>query len=326
MRRREIVVLIGGSVVGWPLVARAQGSTMPVIGYLSSSSSGGAPGELASFREGLGTAGFVDGQNVAIEYRWAGGRYDRFPVLAAELVGRKVDVIYAFALPAALAAKAATSTIPIVFNIGVDPVAFGLVGSFNRPGGNLTGVTALLDPLHAKRLQLIHELMPDTVSIGFLSNPKNRNATSHQEQVKAGAQALGLKVSVLAASDVDEMERAFAASRQPGIGALLVGDDPFFIAHRNELVELAARYALPAIYDRRDYVLAGGLISYGPVLAETRRQAGSYVGRILKGEKPANLPVVQTTRFELLVNLSTAKRLGLTIPQSILGLADEVIE
>jgi putative tryptophan/tyrosine transport system substrate-binding protein len=248
------------------------------------------------------------------------------PALAAELVGRKVDVICAYSLPAALAAKAPTSTIPIVFNIGVDPVAFGLVESFARPGGNLTGASGLLDPLHAKRLQLLHELVPDIVSIGFLNNPKNQNAKSHEEQAEAGARTLGLKVSVLAASDADEIEPAIAAGRQEGCGALLVGDDTVFVAHRNELVELAARYALPAIYDRRDYVLAGGLISYGPVLAETRRRAGSYVGRILKGEKPADLPIVQTTKFELLVNPSTAKRLRLTIPQSILGLADEIIE
>jgi putative ABC transport system substrate-binding protein len=325
VRRRDIVLLIGGGVVAWPLVTRAQGSAMPVIGYLSSSSAG-ALGELASFRGVLGTARLVDGQNVAIEYRWAEDRHDRLPALAAELVGRKVDLIYAYATPAALAAKAATSTIPIVFNIGVDPVALGLVESFNRPGGNLTGVAALLGPLHAKRLQLLHELVPDIVSIGFLSNPENRAAKSQQEQAKAGAQTLGLEVSVLAVSDTDEMERALAAGREKGIGALIVDADPLFTGHVNELVELAARYALPVIYDRRDYVLAGGLMSYGPVMAETRRQAGSYVGRILKGDKPADLPVVQTTRFELLVNPSTAKRLGLTIPQSILGLADEVIE
>jgi putative tryptophan/tyrosine transport system substrate-binding protein len=326
VRRREIIEIIAGSVVGWPLVAGAQRSGMPVIGYLSSITSGGAPELLVSFREGLGEAGFVEGQNVAIEYRWAEGRYDRLPALAAELVGRRVNVIYAYATPAALAAKAATLTIPIVFSIGADPVALGLVESFNRPGGNLTGVTALLAPLHAKRLQLLHELVPDIVSIGFLGNPKNQNAKSHQEEVEAGAQTLGLKVSVLVASDADEMERAFAACREKGCGALLVADDPLFTSHANELVELAARYALPAIYDRRDYVLAGGLISYGPVLAETRRQAGSYVGRILKGEKPADLPVAQTTRFELFINLKTANALSLTIPSTVLGLADEVIE
>ena len=237
---------------------------MPVIGYLSSSSSAGAFDELASFRGVLGGAGLVDGQNVAIEYRWAEDRYDRLPALAAELVGRKVDLIYTYATPAALAAKAATSTIPIVFNIGVDPVVLGLVESFNRPAGNLTGVTATLGPLHAKRLQLLHELVPDTVSIGFLSNPKNRDAKSQQEQVEAGAQILGLKVSVLAVSDADEMERAFAAGREKGIGALLIDADPQFTSHGNELVELAARYALPVIYDRRDYCLSRGFDELRP--------------------------------------------------------------
>jgi putative ABC transport system substrate-binding protein len=327
MRRRDLIImLIGGSAVTWPIVADAQQAAPPVIGYLSSFASGGAPGELASFREGLGEGGFVEGNNVAIEYRWAGGEYNRLPMLAAELVARKVDVIYAFALPAALAAKAATSTIPIVFNIGADPVAFGLTTSLNRPGGNITGVTALLGPLHSKRLQLLHELVPDVVSIGFLSNPKNQNATSRKEDVEAAAQALGLKVSVLAAGNADEIKRAFTAAHEQAIRALLVADDPFFAARRKELVELATRYALPAIYDRRDYVSAGGLISYGPILAETRRQAGIYVGRILKGGKPGDLPVVQSTKFELVINLSTAKALTLTIPQSILGLADEVIE
>ena len=326
MRRRELAALLVGATLSWPWIVRSQGSGMAVIGYLSSSSSAGALGELVSFQGVLGAAGLVEGQSVAIEYRWAEDRYDRLPALAAELVRRKVDVIYAYATPAALAAKAAASTIPIVFNIGVDPVALGLVESFNRPGSNLTGVAVLLGPLQAKRLQLLHELVPEIVSIGFLSNPKNRAAKSQQEQVEAGAQTLGLKVSVLAVSDTDGIERAFAAGREQGTGALLVDAEPLFFGHENELVELAARYGLPAIYDRRDCALAGGLMSYGPVLTEARRLAGSYLGRILKGEKPADLPVVQTTRFELVVNLKTAKALGVTVPPLLLARADEVIE
>jgi putative ABC transport system substrate-binding protein len=296
------------------------------MGYLSSKGEAAEAGILAAVRKGLAENGFVEGRTVSIAYRWSEGDYDRLPALAADLVARKVNVIMASGVPATLAAKAATSTIPIVFRLAIDPVAFGLAKSFNRPGGNLTGVTMLFDPLTPKKLQLLHELIPTAASIGFLINPKNQNAQSHKDRAVAAARQLGLRISVLTASSAGEFDAAFAASRQQGGGAVLVGDDPFFDVAKQELVTAAARHAVPTMYYVRDFVAAGGLISYGPSFEELSHQAGIYAGRILKGANPAELPIAQPTRIELVINLNTAKALGLTIPQSTLGRADEVIE
>ena len=307
--------------------ATAQQKAMPVIGYLSGQGPSGIEAEMMErFREGLGRVGFIEGRNVTIEYRWAEGQFDRLPKLAADLVGRKVDVIFAFTSTPALAAQAATSTIPIVFNIGVDPVAFGLVKSWSQPGANITGVTAMFDPLHEKLVQLVHEIVPEAASLGFLFNPQNQSSTSREQHVATAARVFHLTLIPLGAGSADEIEPAFTAGRQQEIGALLVDDETILVQQREQVVALAAKYAMPAIYNRREFVTAGGLVSYGPQLSENRRQAGVYVGRILKGEKPGDLPVMQPTRFELVINLKTATTLGVTIPPSILARADEIIE
>jgi putative ABC transport system substrate-binding protein len=326
MRRRDFIPLVGVVIAARPFAACPQQLTIPLIGYIGSSTAAAAGVELAALQEGLNQAGFIEGRSVAIEYRWAEGEYNRLPSLAAELADRQVSVIIASGLPAALAAKAATSVIPIVFAIGVDPVGFGLVESLSRPGGNLTGGTVMFDLLHEKRLQLLHELAPDSASLGFMVNPKNPNAASHSEHVEAAAQTLGLKLTVLTAGGADEIESAFATGRGNAIGALLIGDDPFFDIRQIQLVALAAQYMVPTMYFRRDFVVAGGLISYNPRAGDISRQVGNYAGRILKGAKPTELPVVQPTRFELVINLKTAKALGLSVPPSILGRADELIE
>ena len=324
-RRRDLFALLGGAIAAWPFAAGAQHAP-PVVGYLSAASRETDAFRLPPFRTGLAEAGFVEGHNLSIDYRYAGGDYGRLAQFASDLIAQKVDVILAGGLPAALAAQAATSTIPIIFSIGVDPVAFRLAASLRRPGGNLTGVTFLFDPLGENKLQLLHELVPAAGSIGFLINSQNRNAVSHEEYVAEAAKALGLATITLTANTAAELEQAFAIGHERGVGAVLVGDDPFFDTRREQIVALAARYALPTMHYYREFADSGGLISYGPNVAELRRQAGLYVGRILKGERPGELPVVQPAKFELVINLKTAKALGLTVPQSLLARADEVLE
>jgi len=325
MRRRELIFLLGGAATAWPLAARAQQKKVPVIGFLGSSSPGPSAPGVAAFHQGLSETGYVEGQNVAIEYRWAEGRYDRLPAFAADLVGRKVDVIFAGAPPSALAAKNATSTIPIVFAIGADPVSTGLVASLARPGGNLTGVSFLLVELNSKRLELLSDLIPQARAIALLVNPNNPAAERVIRDVQEAARAKGVQLPILKAGTESEIDAAFASLVQLQAGALLVGSDPFFRARRDQIVALASRHAVPAIYQGREFALAGGLISYGASVFASR-QAGTYVGKILKGAKPADLPVQQPTTFELVINLKTATALGLTVPQTFLMRADEVIE
>jgi putative ABC transport system substrate-binding protein len=324
VKRRELLLLMGGAMsVARPL--RAQQKPMPVIGFLSNALPVPTAPSFAAFREGLSEAGYVEGQNLAIEYRGAEGRYDRLPVLAADLVSRKVDVIVAQADVSALAAKSATSTIPIVFFSG-DPVAVGLVASLARPGGNLTGVSILTIELIPKRFELLSELVSQARSIALLMNPNSAYAERIIQDMQETARAKGVQLHILKAGTESEIDSAFASLVQLQAGALFVSPDPFFLIRREELVTLAARHAIPAIYEWREFAAAGGLITYGTSLTGMYRQVGIYVGKILKGAKPADLPVQQPTTFELVVNLNTAKELGLTIPPSILARATEVIE
>jgi putative ABC transport system substrate-binding protein len=324
--RRELMLLLGGAMTA-PRALRAQQKAIPVIGFLSGAGSDGYTPFVAAFRQGLSEAGFVEGQNVAIEYRWADGRYERLPALAAEFVSNKVDVIGASGGPAsARAAKNATSTIPIVFTSGGDPVTMGLVASLARPGGNLTGVSFLNVELMPKRLELLSELVPDAKVMTLLVNPKNPNAEQIIRDMQEAARAKVVNLHTLKAATESGIDTAFASLAELHAGALVVGSDPFFVSRREQLVALAARHAVAAIYESRQFVDAGGLISYGTSLTGVYRQLGIYAGRILNGVKPADLPVEQPTRFELVVNLKTAKALGLTVPPSILARADEIIE
>ena len=325
MRRRELMLLLGGAMAA-ARALRAQQKAMPVIGYLGNISLSGAAPYLAGFHQGLSETGYVEGQNLAIEYRWAEGGYDRLPALAADLVARKVDVIVASATPGIAAAKGATSTIPIVFLGGGDLVAAGLVASLARPGGNLTGISIFGNELNPKRLDLLSELVPQAGVIALLVNPSNSNSERTVEDVQSAAQAKGVQLHILKAGSESEIDAAFVALIKLHAGALVVGSDPFFNSRREQIVALAARHAVPAIYEWREFAEAGGLISYGPSLTGTWRQVGVYVGRILAGAKPADLPIQQPTKFELIVNLKAAKALGLTVPPSLLGRADEVIE
>jgi putative tryptophan/tyrosine transport system substrate-binding protein len=325
MRRRDFIKGIAGSTTAWPLVARAQQRSPPVIGFLRSTSLADAAHLVSGFRNGMKEAGFVEGQNVAVEYRAANDHPDRLPVLAADLISRQAALIVANT-NAALAAKAATTTVPIVFVSGSDPVRDGLVVSLNRPSGNVTGVTFLAGQLGAKRLELLRELVPTATTIAMLANPNSPETVVERQDVQAAARAINQQLIILDVNGDHETETAFATFVQRGAGALLCGAGAFFNSRRERVVALAARYALPTIYVLREFVSAGGLMSYGTSITEGYRQAGIYAGRILKGEGPSDLPVVQSTKFELLINLKTAKALGLAIPAKLLALADEVIE
>jgi putative ABC transport system substrate-binding protein len=324
MRRREFIRLVGGAVT-WPVVARAQQPTMPVIGFLRSTRADGFAHLLAAFRAGLNEVGYVEGRNVAIEYRWAEDHKDRLSAMATELVRRPVAVIVGNSV-AALAAKAATTTVPIVFATGSDPVRDGLVGSLNRPSGNVTGIVFFSGTLGAKRLELLHQLVPKATSVALLLNPTTTEAEAERRDGPAATNATGQQLIIFDVINDRDIETAFATLLQRRASALLVGSGAFLNSHRERIVALAARYGLPDSYSAREFAAAGGLMSYGTSITDAYRQVGTYAGRILKGEKPGDLPVLQPTKFELVINLKTAKALGLTIPQSMLVAADELIE
>ena len=327
MRRREFITLLGGAAAAWPLAARAQQSALPVIGYLDSRAPGDAPQLLAAFRQGVKETGFVEGQNVTIEYRFAGNHNERLPELAADLVHRQVTVIAAPPTPAALAAKAATTTIPIVFATAGDPVQLGLVASLNRPGGNMTGVSILAVEVAPKRLELLHELVPAARVMALLVNPANPGlAETNSNSVLSAANTLGLELHVLEANTEHDFDGVFAKLTQLRAAGLVIGGDPFFTARQEQLAALAVHHAMPAVYENREFAAAGGLMSYGGSIADAFRLVGIYTGRILKGEKPAELPVQREAKVELYINLKSAKALGITIPIPVLGRADEVIE
>jgi putative ABC transport system substrate-binding protein len=325
MNRRSLITLLGGAVV-WPVAARAQ-QGMPVIGYLGIASPEPFAIRLRAFRQGLSEAGFVEGRNVTIEYRWADGQFDRLPALAADLVRRQVSVLAApGSVVSALAAKAATTTIPIVFETGVDPVAFGLVTSLNQPGGNVTGITSLNTEVASKLLELLHELVPGTTIVALLVNPTDPAAETVSRDIQGAARTFGLQVHLLRASTEQDIDAAFTTLVQLHVGALVIQPDAFFNSRSQQLAALCLHYAVPAIFQTGEFPAAGGLLSYGGSITETHRQAGLYVGRILKGEKPADLPVQQATKVEFVINLKTAKALGIAVPLALLTRADEVIE
>jgi putative ABC transport system substrate-binding protein len=325
VKRREFITMLGGAAA-WPIAARAQQPAMPVIGYLGAGSSGPVAHLVTVFRQSLAEAGYVAGKDVSIEYRWAEGQYDRLPALASELVRHRVSVLMATPTPAAIAAKAATATIPIVFAVAEDPVRLGLVASLGRPGGNATGVNFFTTELGAKQLGLLRELVPAAAHLGLLVNPANANAEAVTRDVTAAALTVGVKINLVQASDSREIEAAFATLVRDRADALLVASDSFFYSRRLQIATLATRHAIPAVFNVREYAEAGGLMSYGTSLTEVYRQVGAYTGRILKGAKPADLPVVQSTKFEFVINLPTARALGLDVPPMLLARADEVIE
>jgi len=327
MRRREFITIVGSAAASWPLAARAQQPAMPVVGFLSGGTPAGYAPYTTAIRQGLKEAGYVEGQNVAIEYRWAEGQNDRLPALAADLVGRPVAVIAAGGAQAALAAKAATKTIPIVFEGGADPVEVGLVASLNRPGGNITGISNLVAVLVAKQFELLHEMVPNLAVIGVLVNPTSPSlAESTARDAEAAGRSLGTQIHILNASTKDQIDAVFVSFARERPDSLLIGGDAFFFSRRVQLVTLATRHGLPTIYNAREFPTAGGLMSYGADLVDAYRLTGVYTGKILKGAKPAELPVIQPAKFELVINLTTAKAFGLQIPAKLLALADEVIE
>jgi putative ABC transport system substrate-binding protein len=326
MRRREFICFIGGVAATWPLAARAQQSAMPVIGFINAAPAQSYGPQLAAFLKGLDEKGYVDGRNVTIEYRWADGHYDRLPALAADLVRRQVTVIAATTTPAALAAKAATTTIPIVFTTVGDPVQLHLVTSLNRPGGNVTGVTQMNVEVAPKRLELLHELVPAASVVALLVNSTNPNTETNTKDLQAAARTLGLELHVLNASTERDFDAVFAKLIQLRAGGLVIGADNLFSSRSKQLATLALRHAVPTIYQDRDFAVAGGLMSYGTGFRETYRLAGNYIGRVLKGEKPADLPVQQAIKVEFYINLKTAKALGLNVPAAMQARADEMIE
>jgi putative tryptophan/tyrosine transport system substrate-binding protein len=326
MHRRDFIIAIAGAAAGWPLFARAQQTSLPVVGVLSPQSPGPAANRIEGFLKGLSETHYVEGQNVAIEYRWAEGHYDRLPALADDLVRRKVAVIVAPTQDAALAAKAATTTIPIVFNVGGDPVATGLVTSMNRPSGNATGVSMFSYELEAKRLGLLHEMVPKIMEVGLLVNPNSAGAENQLRQVRASAGSLGLQLHIGRASSDADLDAAFESFIQAGARMLLAAADPYLGSRRDKLVALASKHGIPAMWEWPDFVEGGGLMSYGTSIVDNYRQVGIYTGKVLNGEKTAELPVIQPVKFELAINLKTAKTLGIEVPPSLLALADEVIE
>ena len=327
MRRREFIGFLGGSLAGWPLAARAQQSAMPVIGYLGAETPAAFASRLRAFRQGLSEIGFIEGRNVAIEFRWAEGQHNKLPALATELAGRSVNVIVApGGAPAALAAKSATTTIPIIFEMGADPIAMRLVESLNRPGANITGVTSLNVQVTPKRLEILHEVVPAASVIAVLLNPTSPTADSQLRNLQAAADALGVRLHTLRAGTAGDFNGVFETLIQTRVGGLVVSSDTFFATQSEQLAALTIRHSVPAIHQSRDFAVAGGLMSYAGSFMESHRQAGIQTGRILKGEKPADLPVQQVTKVELFINLKAAKSLGIAFPLSLIGRADEVIE